>query len=80
MTCFFMDRFESVKNDCKLPGRMRDGDVVRAESNRVREGNGRRFQGRRKGKEKSFCHVMTQKLYLDPTYLTLAEDKVESVL
>ena len=53
---------------------------MRAKSNQIREGNGRRFQGRRKGKEKSFCHVMTQKLYLDSTYLTLAEDKVESVL
>ena len=30
---------------------------MRAKSNRVREGNGRRFQGRRKGKEKSFCFV-----------------------
>ena len=33
---------------------LREGDVVRAKSNRVREGNGRKFQGRRKGKEKSF--------------------------
>ena len=31
---------------------------MRAKSNRVREGNGRRFQGRRKGKEKSFCFVV----------------------
>ena len=31
---------------------------MRAKSNRVREGNGRRFQGRRKGKEKSFCSVV----------------------
>ena len=37
---------------------MRDGDVVRAKSNR--EGKGRRFQGRRKGKEKSFCFVVVQ--------------------
>ena len=31
---------------------------MRAKSNRVREGNGRRFQGRRK--EKSFCFVGVQ--------------------
>ena len=31
-----------------------------AKSNRVREGTGRRFQGRRKGKEKSFCFVVIQ--------------------
>ena len=43
-----------VKNESKVPGRIREGDVVRAKSNRVREGNGKRFQGRRKGKEKSF--------------------------
>ena len=46
-----------VKNESKVPGRIREGDVVRAKSNRVREGTGRRFQGRRKGKEKSFCLV-----------------------
>ena len=33
---------------------------MRAKSNRIREGNGRRFQGRRKGKEKSFCFVVVQ--------------------
>ena len=44
-----------VKNESKVPGRIREGDAVRAKSNRDREGNGRRFQGRRKGKEKSFC-------------------------
>ena len=49
-----------VKNESKVPGRIREGDVVRASSNRVREGNGRRFQGRRKGKEKSFCFVVVQ--------------------
>ena len=32
---------------------------MRAKSNRVREGNGRRFQGRRKGKEKSFSSVLS---------------------
>ena len=38
-----------VKNESKVPGRIREGDVVRAKSNLVMEGNGRRFQGRRKG-------------------------------
>ena len=33
---------------------------MRAKSNRVWEGNGGRFQGRRKGKEKSFCFVVVQ--------------------
>ena len=33
-------------NDSKVPGRIRDGDVVRTKSNRVREGNGGRSQGR----------------------------------
>ena len=46
-----------VKNDSKVPGRIREGDVMRAKSNRIREGNGRRFQGRRK--EKS-CFVVVQ--------------------
>ena len=49
-----------VKNESKVPGRIREGDVVRAKSNRVREGDGRRFQRRRKGKEKSFCFVVVQ--------------------
>ena len=49
-----------VKNESKVPGRIREGDVVRAKSNRVREGTCRRFQGRRKGKEKSFCFVVIQ--------------------
>ena len=49
-----------VKNESKVPGRIREGDIVRAKSNRVREGNGRRFQGRSKGKEKSFCFVVVQ--------------------
>ena len=39
---------------------MREGDVVRSKSNRVREGNGRRFQGRRKGKEKKFCFFVVK--------------------
>ena len=46
--------------ECKVPGRIREGDVVRAMSNRIREGNGRMFQGRREGKEKSFCFVIVQ--------------------
>ena len=49
-----------VKNESKVLGRIREGDVVGAKSNRVTEGNGRRFQGRRKGKEKSFCFVVVQ--------------------
>ena len=49
-----------VKNESRVPGRVREGDVVRAKNNRFREGNGRRFQGRRKGKEKSFCFVVVQ--------------------
>ena len=47
-----------VQNDPKVPGRIREGDVVRVKSNPVREGNCERFQGRRKGKEKSFCFVI----------------------
>ena len=31
---------------------------MRAKSNWVREGNGGKFKGRRKGKEKSFCFVV----------------------
>ena len=33
---------------------------MRAKSNRIREGNGRRFLGRQKWKEKSFCFVVVQ--------------------
>ena len=33
---------------------------MRAKSNRVRKGDGRRLQGIRKGKEKSFCFVVVQ--------------------
>ena len=47
-----------VKNKSKVPGRIREGNVVRAKSNRIMEGNSGRFQGRRKGKEKSFCFVV----------------------
>ena len=53
-----MDSFESRMNP--RPSRIREGDVVRAKSNRVRERYGRRFQGRRKRKEKSFCFVVVQ--------------------
>ena len=48
-----------VKNDSKVPGRIREGDVVRAKSNRICEGDGGKFQGRREGKEKS-CFVVVQ--------------------
>ena len=53
-----MDSFQSRMNPKFLAES--EGDVVRAKSNRIREGNGRRFQGRRKGKEKSFCFVVVQ--------------------
>ena len=33
---------------------------MRAKSNGVRDGDSRRFQGRRNGKEKSFCFVVPQ--------------------
>ena len=33
---------------------------MRAKNKRIREGNDGRFQGRRKGKEKSFCFVVVQ--------------------
>ena len=49
-----------AKNESKVPGRIRKWDVVRTKSNRIREGNSRRFQGRQKGKEKSFCFVVVQ--------------------
>ena len=54
-----MDSFESRMNP-RFLAESEKGSVVRAKSNRVREGNGRRFQGRRKGKEKSFCFVVVQ--------------------
>ena len=47
-----------VKNDSRVPGRMWEGDAVRAKSNR--EVKGRRFQGRLKGKEKRCCFVVDQ--------------------
>ena len=49
-----------MENKSKVPGRIREGDVLRAKSNRIREGNGGRFQGTREGKEKSFCFVVIQ--------------------
>ena len=39
----------SVKNESRVPGRIREGDDVSAKSNRIREGKTKRFQGRRKG-------------------------------
>ena len=39
-----------VKNDSKVPGWIREGDVVRDKSNQDRERNSGRFQGRQKGK------------------------------
>ena len=49
-----------VKNESKVPGRIIEGDVVRTKNNRMKEVNGGSFQGRRKGKEKSFCFVVVQ--------------------
>ena len=42
-----MDSFESRMNP-KVPGRIREGDVVRAKSNQIRGrwGDGGRFEGR----------------------------------
>ena len=57
MRCFFMDSFGS-RMTLKVPGIIREGDVGRAKSNWIREGNSGRFQGRQKGKEKSFCFVV----------------------
>ena len=58
-----------VKNESKVPGRIREGHVVRAKSNQVREG-GRRFQGRWKGKEKSlFCHCSVWADFLSSIFL-----------
>ena len=54
MTCFLMDRFE-VKNDSKVPGRIRDGDVVRAKSNRAREENGKVSRKTKKKRAELFC-------------------------
>ena len=39
-----------VENDSKVPGRIREGDVVRAKSNRVREGTLEGFKEDEKGK------------------------------
>ena len=68
----FSDKFLQfrVKNESKVPGRIREGDVVWAKSNQIREGNGRRFQGRWKGKEKSLfyrCSVWAD--FLSSTFL-----------
>ena len=55
---FFFFFFKSCVNKSKVPGRLGKGDVMRAKSNRVREGNDGQFQGRRKGKEKSWFIVL----------------------
>ena len=45
---------------------------MRAKSNRIREGNGRRFQGIQKGKEKSFCFVVQFELiFCHPCFYVL---------
>ena len=48
---------------------------MRAKSNRIREGNGRRFQGRRKGKEKRFCFVIVQfeLIFSHPCFYVICE-------
>ena len=56
----FLHAHFRVKTESKVPGRIRAGEFVRAKSNRIREGNGRRFHERRKGKEKSFCFVVVE--------------------
>ena len=48
-----MDSFESTMNPRFLAESEKG---MRAKSNQIREGNGRRFQGRRKGKEMSLFH------------------------
>ena len=65
-----------VENESKVPGRIREGDVVWAKSNWVREGNGRSFQGRRKGKEKTFCFVVKFELILGHPCFDVAYGKV----
>ena len=52
-----MDSFESRMNP-RFLAESEKGMLW--ESNRIREENSRRFQGRRKGKEKSFCFVIVQ--------------------
>ena len=42
-----------VKNDSKTPGRIKEGDAVRAKSKWVREGNGGKLQERWKWREKT---------------------------
>ena len=58
MTCFFIDSFESRTDESKVPDRIRDGDVVRTKSNRVREGDGRTEVSRKTKREREellFC-------------------------
>jgi len=43
-----------------VPGRVRKGDVVRAKNNLVKDGNGGRFQGIRKWKQKTYCFVVVK--------------------
>ena len=53
MTCFFIDSFESRTDESKVPDRIRDGDVVRTKSNRVREGTVEGFKEDEKGKRRA---------------------------
>ena len=42
-----------VKNESKVPGRIREGDVARAKSNRIRKGNEGSFKEDEKGKRRT---------------------------
>ena len=48
-----------IKNESKVPSRIRERDVVTTKSNRVREGNGGGLWWR-KGEEKSSCFVVVE--------------------
>ena len=47
-----------VENESKVPGRIREGGVVGTKSNRVKEGNGGRFQGRTKREREEFLFYL----------------------
>ena len=63
-----------VENESNVPSRIREGDVVRANSNRIREGNGGRLQGRRKEKKKSFCFVVVtfEMIFVHPCFYVVS--------
>ena len=49
-----------VKNESKVPNRIRERDVVTTGSNGVREGNGAGLRWRKEGEKKSFCFVVVE--------------------